>query len=104
MVETAGVLSFGFEADFSGFTRAADSAGQTLDRLAGRAGAWAEATAVTTLTMSALPDAWAVIWVSAAREEETTSFMAFFTISPKFGPWSEMELTAVGGAPPWTLA
>lgn len=45
MVETAGVLSFGFEADFSGFTRAADSAGQTLDRLAGRAGAWAEATA-----------------------------------------------------------
>ncbi len=45
MAETAGVLSFGFEADFSGFTRAADSAGQTLDRLAGRAGAWAEATA-----------------------------------------------------------
>ncbi len=45
MVETAGVLSFGFEADFSGFTRSADSAGQTLDRLAGRAGAWAEATA-----------------------------------------------------------
>ncbi len=45
MAETAGVLSFGFEADFSGFTRAADTAGQTLDRLAGRAGAWAEATA-----------------------------------------------------------
>ena len=45
MAESAGVLSFGFEADFTGFTRAADSAGQTLDRLAGRAGAWADATA-----------------------------------------------------------
>ena len=44
MVEQAGSLSFGFDADFSGFTRAADSAGATLDRLAGRADAWAEAT------------------------------------------------------------
>lgn len=45
MAEQAGSLSFGFEADFSGFTRAADSAGATLDRLAGRASAWADATA-----------------------------------------------------------
>ena len=44
MAEQAGALSFGFEADFSGFTRAADTAGHTLDRLAGRAGAWADAT------------------------------------------------------------
>ena len=44
MAEQAGSLSFGFEADFSGFTRAADSAGATLDRLAGRASTWAEAT------------------------------------------------------------
>lgn len=41
MVEQAGSLSFGFEADFSGFTRAADAAGATLDRLAGRADAFA---------------------------------------------------------------
>ena len=41
MAETAGALSFGFEADFSGFTRAAEGAGTTLDRLAGRADAWA---------------------------------------------------------------
>ncbi len=45
MAEQAGVLSFGFEADFSGFTRAADAAGATLDRLAGRADAWASASA-----------------------------------------------------------
>ena len=42
MAEQAGSLSFGFEADFSGFTRAADSAGATLDRLAGRADAFAQ--------------------------------------------------------------
>ena len=42
MAEQAGSLSFGFEADFSGFTRAAESAGATLDRLAGRAAAWAD--------------------------------------------------------------
>lgn len=45
MAEQAGSLSFGFEADFSGFTRGADSAGAVLDRLAGRADAWADATA-----------------------------------------------------------
>ena len=45
MAEQAGSLSFGFDADFSGFTRAADSAGATLDRLAGRADAWADTTA-----------------------------------------------------------
>lgn len=44
MAEQAGSLSFGFEADFSGFTRAAESAGATLDRLAGRADAWAGTT------------------------------------------------------------
>ena len=43
MAETAGALSFGFEADFSGFNRAAEGAGTTLDRLAGRADAWAQA-------------------------------------------------------------
>ena len=35
MAEPAGALSFGFEADFSGFTRAAEMAGATLDRLGG---------------------------------------------------------------------
>ncbi len=40
MAETAGALSFGFEADFSGFTRAAEGAGQTLDRLARKAADW----------------------------------------------------------------
>lgn len=44
MTESAGSLSFGFEADFSGFTRAAEGAGQTLDRLARTAGQWAETT------------------------------------------------------------
>jgi hypothetical protein len=47
MVEQAGSLSFGFEADFSGFTRAADSAGATLDRLAGRADAFASASSAS---------------------------------------------------------
>ncbi len=40
MTESAGSLSFGFEADFSGFTRAAEGAGQTLDRLARTANQW----------------------------------------------------------------
>ena len=44
MAETAGSLSFGFEADFSGFTRAAEGAGQTLDRLARKAGDWGGST------------------------------------------------------------
>ncbi len=44
MADNAGALSFGFEADFSGFTRAAEGAGQTLDRLARTAGQWAGAT------------------------------------------------------------
>ena len=44
MADSAGALSFGFEADFSGFTRAAEGAGQTLDRLARTAGQWAGAT------------------------------------------------------------
>ncbi len=44
MAEQAGSLSFGFEADFSGFTRAAETAGGTLDRLAGRADAFAATT------------------------------------------------------------
>ncbi len=47
MAEQAGSLSFGFEADFSGFTRAADSAGATLDRLAGRADAFASASSAS---------------------------------------------------------
>ena len=44
MVDNAGSLSFGFDADFSGFTRAAESAGQTLDRLSRTAAQWAGAT------------------------------------------------------------
>lgn len=44
MVDSAGSLSFGFDADFSGFTRAADGAGQTLDRLSRTAAQWAGST------------------------------------------------------------
>ena len=40
MAENAGSLSFGFEADFSGFTRAAEGAGRTLDQLARKADGW----------------------------------------------------------------
>lgn len=44
MAELAGALTFGFDADFSGFTRAATGAGDTLDRLARQASQWADAT------------------------------------------------------------
>ncbi len=45
MADLAGSLSFGFDADFSGFTRAADGAGRTLDQLGRNADAWATKTA-----------------------------------------------------------
>lgn len=45
MAESAGELTFEFGADFSGFTRAADSAGQKLDELGRRAARWGSGTA-----------------------------------------------------------
>lgn len=45
MAENAGELTFEFGADFSGFTRAADTAGQKLDELGRRAARWGSGTA-----------------------------------------------------------
>lgn len=47
MVDSAGSLTFAFDADFSGFTRAAESAGAKLDALSHAANDWAVGTSRT---------------------------------------------------------
>jgi hypothetical protein len=47
MAESAGDLTFTFDADFSGLTRAAAGAGQVLDRLGQQASKWSEGTAAS---------------------------------------------------------
>lgn len=47
MTDSAGSLTFAFDADFSGFTRAAESAGAKLDALSQAASSWAAGTSRT---------------------------------------------------------
>jgi hypothetical protein len=77
MAESAGALSFGFEADFSGFTRAAQGASQTLDRLARDAGAWADTT-----SSSVSRSLGAAATVQSSRTRDMATAWAALTAKP----------------------